>query len=71
MVLPELDYGLSNDRLIEDNSHIFGTLYYRNIFKCIQLLLAQLPLQVSLDLGLVCLADTKGRRIYSEMNTGD
>jgi hypothetical protein len=39
-LLPELNFGLCNDSWIDDDSHIFGTLYYREIFKCIQFLLA-------------------------------
>ena len=70
-LLSELDFGLGNDSWIEDDSHIFGTLYYRDIFKCIQFLLAHLPFQAHLDFEPVCLADSEGRRIYSEMNTGD
>jgi len=38
----ELDFGLGDDGWIEDDSHIFGTLFYRDIFKCIQFLLAHL-----------------------------
>jgi len=62
-LLPELDFRLGHDSWIEDDSHIFGTLYYRDIFKCIQFILAHLPFQV-------LLVDSDGRRIYSEMNTG-
>jgi len=51
--------------------HIFGTLYYRDIFKSTRFLLAHLPFQAHLDFELVRLADSESRRIYSEMNTGD
>jgi len=51
-------------------SHISGTLYYRDIIKCIQIRLAHLPFQAHLDFEPVQLADSEGRRIYSEMNTG-
>ena len=34
-ILSELDFGLGDDSWIEDDSHIFGTLYYRDIFKYI------------------------------------
>jgi hypothetical protein len=70
-LLSELDFGLGDDSWIEDDSHIFGTLYYRDIFKCIQFLLAHRPFQVHLDFEPVRLADSVGPRIYSEMNTGD
>jgi hypothetical protein len=70
-LLSELDFGLSDESWIEDDSPIFGTLYSRDIFKCIQFLLAHIPIQVHRDFELVCLADTDGFRIYSEMNTGD
>ena len=62
---------LGNDGWIEDDSHIFGTLFYRNIFKCIQFLLAHLPFQVNLDFEPVRLPDSEGRPIYSKMNMGD
>src|SRR5882757_6166875 len=70
-LLSELDFGLGDDSWIEDDSHIFGMLYYRDIFKCIQFLLAHLPFQAHLEFEPVRLADSEGRRIYSEMNTGD
>jgi len=70
-LLTRLDFGLGNDSWIEDHSHIFGTLYYRDIFKCIHFLLAHLPFQVHLNFEPVRLADLESRRIYSEMNTGD
>jgi hypothetical protein len=70
-LLSELDFGVGNDTWIEDDSHIFGTLFYRDIFKCIQFLLGHLPFQAHLDFESVRLADSEGRRIYSEMNTGD
>jgi len=56
---------------IEDHSHIFWILYYRDIFKCIQFLLVHLPFQAHLDFELVHLADSESRWIYSEINTGD
>jgi len=70
-LLSELDFGLGDDSWIEDHSHIFGILYYRDIFKCIQFLLAHLPFQAHLDLEPVRLADWESRRIYGEMNTGN
>jgi len=70
-LLSELDFGLGDDSWIEDDSHIFGTLYYRDIFKCIQFLLAHQPFQAHLDFEPVRPADSEGRRIYSEMNMGD
>jgi hypothetical protein len=57
--------------LTEDDSHIFGTLYYRDIFKCIQFLLAHRPFKVQPNFEPVRLADSEHCRIYSEMNTGD
>jgi hypothetical protein len=50
---------------------MFGTIYYRDIFKCIQFILAHLLFQVHFDFEPVRLADSEGRRIYNEMNTGD
>jgi len=66
----ELDFGLGNNSWIDDDSHILGTFYYRDIFKCIQFLLAHLPFLAHLDCEPVRQADSEGRRIYSEMNTG-
>jgi hypothetical protein len=69
--LPELNFGLSDDFWIEDDSDIFGTLYYRDIFIWIQFILAQLPFQADLIFEPVRLADSESHRINSEMNTGD
>jgi len=70
-LLSRLDFGLSNDSWIEDHIHIFGTSYYRDIFQCIQFLLAHLLFQVHLNFQLVRFADLESRQIYSELNTGD
>jgi hypothetical protein len=67
----ELDFGLGDDSWIEDDSHIFGILYYRDIIKCIEFLLADLPFQAHLDFDPVRRADSADRRISSEMKTGD
>ena len=67
----DLDFGLGDDSWNDDDSHIFGTLYSRNILKCIQFLLGHLPFQAHLNFERVRLADSEGRCIYSEMNTGD
>jgi len=56
-LLFQLNFGLGDDSWIEDHSHMFRILYYRDIFKCIQLLLAHLPFQAHLDLERVNLAD--------------
>jgi len=69
--LSELDFVLGHDSSIEDDSPIFGTLFYRDIFKCIRLFLAHLPFQAHLDCKQVRLADSEGNRIYSEMHPGD
>jgi len=71
ILLSRLDFGLGIGSWIDDHLHIFGTLYYRDISKCIQFLLAHLPLQAHLDFELVRLADSESRRIYSEMYSGD
>jgi hypothetical protein len=70
-LLSEHDFGLDNDRWIEDGSHILGTLFNRDISKCILFLLAHLPFQAHLDSEPVHLADSEGRQIYSEMNMGN
>jgi len=59
----ELDFRLNKDSWIEDHSHVFGTLLYRDIFKCIQLHLAQHPGLVHLDIEQVCIAEWECRRI--------
>jgi len=70
-LLSELVFGLGDDTWNENDSNIFGTLYYTDMFKCIQFHLAHHPFQAHLDFEPVCLADSGGCRIYSEMNTGD
>jgi hypothetical protein len=65
------DFGIGDDSRIEDHSHIFKTLYYRDIFKYIQLLWAHRPFQVHLEFEPVLLADSDGYCTCSEMNTGD
>jgi hypothetical protein len=57
--------------LVEDDSRIFGTLFYSDIFKFIEFHLAHLPSQAHLDFELVHLADPENCRIHSEMNKGD
>ena len=70
-LLSRLNFGLRNDRCIEDHSHIFGTLYYKDIFKCIQFVLAHRPFLAHLDFEPVHLADLESRAIYSEIKTGN
>jgi len=67
----ELNFGLGDDSWFVDLSHIFGTLYYRDIFKSTLFLLAHLPFQTHINCKPVCRADSENRRIYSEMGTGD
>jgi len=71
MLLSTVDFGLSSESWIEHHSHIFGTLYYSDIFECIQFFSARLHFQAHLDFELLRLADSESRRIYSKMNTGD
>ena len=68
-LLSRLDFGLSNDSWIEDHSYIFGTLYYRDTFKWMQVICAHFPFQVHLNFESVRLADSVSHQIYSEMNT--
>jgi hypothetical protein len=70
-LVSKLDFRLGDDCWIDYNSHIFRTLYYRDIFKCSQLLLAHVPFQPHLDFEPVCLANFEGRQNCSEMITGD
>jgi len=59
-LLSKLNFGLSDDSWIEDDPHIFRTLYYRDIIKCIQFLRAHVPFQPHLDFELVGLTDSEG-----------
>ena len=70
-LLSELDFGLGDNSWIEDDSHIFRTLYYTDIFKCIQFLLAYVPFQAPLNFQPVRLTDSEGLPIYREINSGD
>jgi len=70
MLLSELDFVLSDPSWIDDNSYIFRTLYYRDIFQCMAFLLAHLPIQTHLDFTLVYLADSEGCQMYSRINMG-
>jgi len=67
-LLSWLHYGLGEDCWIEDNSHKFRTLCWRDIFKCIQFVLAQHPFQAHLNFEPVHMADSENGGIYSEMN---
>jgi len=62
-LISEIDFGLGENGWIEDHLHIFGTLYYRIIFKCIHLLLAQLPFQAHLDFEPMRLTDSESLQI--------
>jgi len=62
---------LSDDSLIEADSNIFRTLYYRDIFKHTLFLLAYCPIQVRLDLDPVHIAETEWHDLCSEMNIRD
>jgi hypothetical protein len=48
-LLSRLEFRLGNDSWIEDHSHIFGKLYHRDTFKCIQFILAHVPFQAHVD----------------------
>jgi hypothetical protein len=68
-LLPELYFGLVHNCWIKTESHIFGTVFYRDNSKCIKFLLTHLPFQANLHSERLGLADSVGCRIYSEMNT--
>jgi hypothetical protein len=70
-LLSRLYFGVGNDSLIEDRSHIFGILFYPDISKCIQFNWAHFPYQTHLDFEPVRFADSESRRIYSKINTGN
>jgi len=70
-LLSKLDFALGDDSWIEDDSHIFGTLYHRDFVKCIQFLLAHLPFQAHFNIEPARLPDSEGDQIYRTMNTGN
>jgi len=67
----ENDVSQCDDSWIEDHLPIVGTLYYRDIFKCIQFLLAHLPFQAHLNYEPVPLGELESCRLFSKMNTGN
>jgi len=70
-LLSEFNFGLGDDSSIEDHAPIFGTLYCRNIFRCIQFRLAHLPFQAHLGLEPVLFVDSESHQMRSEMNRRD
>ena len=70
-LLSRLDSRLGNDSWIEDHSHIFGTLYYRDSFRSIQFIVAHLPCHRHLDVESVHLTESESCPIYSGMTMGD
>jgi len=70
-LLSQFSFGLGGESRIRDHSHIFGTLYYRDIFKYTQFFLAHLPFPAHFDFEPVCLTDSECRQINSDMNTGE
>ena len=60
-LLSRLNFRLGNNSWNEDCSHIFGILFYPDIFKCIQFNLAHFPIQAHLDFEPVHLADSESR----------
>jgi len=70
-LLSELDFGLGDNSWIEDHSHILRTLYYSDMFKCIQFLLSHHWYEAHLHVKLMLLAESGNCRKHSEMNTGD
>jgi hypothetical protein len=59
----ELDFRLGDDSWIEDDSYVIGTLYYRDIVRCFQFLLARLTFQAHLDVETVHHTDFVGCQI--------
>jgi hypothetical protein len=53
MILSQHDFRLGDASCIEDYSHIFGLLHYRDFFKSIQFLLPHLLFEAHLDFELV------------------
>jgi hypothetical protein len=65
--LSQLNPALSYTRCNTYHSHIFITLFYRDIFKYSQFLLAHLPLQVHTNVEPVQIVDLEDCRIYGKM----
>jgi hypothetical protein len=61
-LLSRLHFGLADDSWIEDHLHIFGTLYFQDIFKCIQFVVAHLPFEAHLEFEPVRLSDSEIRQ---------
>lgn len=70
-LLSELDFGLGYDSWIGDYSHVFRTLYYRDIAKYIQFQKANLSFQTHYDFEPVCLAPQECHRIFCGIKTGN
>lgn len=71
MLLSELNFGVGNNCWTENHLHIFRTLYYNIISKCIKFLLASLPYQAHLDFEQVNPSDSESRRIHHMTYMGD
>jgi hypothetical protein len=56
-ILSQHDFRLGDASCIEDFSHIFGLLHYRDFFKSIQFLLPHLLFEAHLDFELVCMVE--------------
>ena len=69
-LLRDLDFGLGANSWNEATGH-HGTIYCRDILKCIQFLLAHLPFTEDLNFAPVQLFDSADNWIYLEMNSGD
>ena len=65
LVFLELGFVFGDDSWIGDDTHIIGTLYYRDIFQCIQILLAQYPFQAGLGFEPVRIADAAGPQVFT------
>jgi len=66
-VLSGLDFTLGIHSVIEDDSHHFGTLFYRHILKCIHFHLAHHPVQAHRHCEPAPPAGAEGHRIYRRM----
>jgi len=71
MILSELDFGLCEDSCIEDDSHIYQTLYFRKIITCIRSRLAHCQFHEHLNVRLVRLPCTNSRGLCREIIKGD
>jgi len=67
-LIRELDVCLVNDGWMENQLHIFITVYYSHIFKCKQDVSGCFPFHVHVDFELVHISNSQSGWVYGEMD---